>query len=159
MANQTHSMQTQSYNYLSCPNLCQSLKVREVSVLRILIKLAQLERLRSEDTSIASWLPILLSNIGSQVKRRWKSKLRILRFLKIWNKRYTQHTFWSCLIRCANMQWIMDPTSIVEDTERTRFCPQTDRRTDGQTNKVKPVYSLSTSLKRGYDDICRNQSE
>ena len=30
----------------------------------------------------------------------------------------------------------MDPTSIVEDTERTRFCPQTDRLTD----KVKPVY-------------------
>ena len=30
----------------------------------------------------------------------------------------------------------MDPTSIVEDTERTRFCPQTDRQTD----KVKPVY-------------------
>ena len=26
----------------------------------------------------------------------------------------------------------MDPMSIVEDTERTRFCPQTDRRTDGQ---------------------------
>ena len=34
----------------------------------------------------------------------------------------------------------MDPTNIVEDTERTRFCPQTDRRTDGQTDKVKPVY-------------------
>ena len=30
----------------------------------------------------------------------------------------------------------MDLKSIVEDTERTRFCPQTDRR----TNKVKPVY-------------------
>ena len=30
--------------------------------------------------------------------------------------------------------------SIVEDTERTRFCPQTDRRTDGQTDKVIPVY-------------------
>ena len=27
----------------------------------------------------------------------------------------------------------MDPASIVEDTERTRFCPQTDRRT-GQTD-------------------------
>ena len=27
----------------------------------------------------------------------------------------------------------MDPTSIVEDTERTRFCPQTDGRTDGRT--------------------------
>ena len=30
--------------------------------------------------------------------------------------------------------------SIVEDTERTQFCPQTDRRTDGQTDKVIPVY-------------------
>ena len=30
----------------------------------------------------------------------------------------------------------MDPTSIVEDTERTRFCPQKDRQTD----EVKPVY-------------------
>ena len=30
----------------------------------------------------------------------------------------------------------MDPTSIVEDTERARFYSQTDRRTD----KVKPVY-------------------
>ena len=27
----------------------------------------------------------------------------------------------------------MDPASIVEDTERTRFCPQTGRRMDGQT--------------------------
>ena len=34
----------------------------------------------------------------------------------------------------------MDPTSIVEDTELTRFCPQTDRRTYGQTDKVKPLY-------------------
>ena len=34
----------------------------------------------------------------------------------------------------------MDLTSIVEDTEQTRFCPQTDRWTDGQTDKVKPVY-------------------
>ena len=26
----------------------------------------------------------------------------------------------------------MDLTSIVEDTEQTQFCPQTDRRMDGQ---------------------------
>ena len=38
----------------------------------------------------------------------------------------------------------MDPMSIVEDTERTRFCPQTDRRT--RWNQYTP---LSTSLKRG----------
>ena len=35
----------------------------------------------------------------------------------------------------------MDPTSIIEDTEWARFCPQTD--------KVKPVYPLLISLKRG----------
>ena len=46
----------------------------------------------------------------------------------------------------------MDPTSIIEDTEQTRFCPQTDGqmdgRTDGQTmwNQYTP---LSTSLKQG----------
>ena len=45
------------------------------------IKLEQLERLRSEDTPVASWLPILLTSsyywpvhIGSQVKTRWKPK-------------------------------------------------------------------------------------
>ena len=38
----------------------------------------------------------------------------------------------------------MDPASIVEDTERTRFCPQTDGQTDRWTDRrtydVKPVY-------------------
>ena len=40
----------------------------------------------------------------------------------------------------------MDLASIVEDTEQTRFCPQTD--------KVKPVYRSSTSLSEGYDKAC-----
>ena len=39
----------------------------------------------------------------------------------------------------------MDPMSIVEDTERTRFCPQTD----GQTDKVKPVYPLFNFIEAG----------
>ena len=38
----------------------------------------------------------------------------------------------------------MDPASIVEDTEWIRFCPQMDRRTDRQTDRVKPVYPSST---------------
>ena len=41
----------------------------------------------------------------------------------------------------------MDLVSIVLDTELTRFCSQLDGWTDGQTDKVKPVYPLSTSLK------------
>ena len=39
----------------------------------------------------------------------------------------------------------MDLTSIFEDTERTRFCPQTDKRT--RWNQYTP---LSTLLKQGY---------
>ena len=31
-------------------------------------------------------------------------------------------------------------SEILEDTEWTRFCPKTDRWTDGQTDKVMPVY-------------------
>ena len=36
----------------------------------------------------------------------------------------------------------MDPMSIVEDTERTRFCPQTD--------KVKPVFSAANLALAGF---------
>ena len=36
----------------------------------------------------------------------------------------------------------MDPMSIVEDTERTRFCPQMDRRTDGQGETSIPPFQL-----------------
>ena len=48
--------------------------------------------------------------ISSQKKT--KSKLQIykirqnFKFLKFWNGYYMQHTFWSCLIRCASMKWI-----------------------------------------------------
>ena len=34
----------------------------------------------------------------------------------------------------------MDLASIVEDTELTLFCPQTDGQTDKWMDKVKPVY-------------------
>ena len=34
----------------------------------------------------------------------------------------------------------MDPMSIVEDTDQTRFYPQTDKWTVGRTEKVEPVY-------------------
>ena len=49
----------------------------------------------------------------------------------------------------------MNPMSIVEDTERTWFCPQMDKRTDGQTDRRTRWYQytpLSDSLKRGYNE-------
>ena len=49
-------------------------------------KLDQLERLRSEDTPpAASWLPIPLSHIGSQVKRRQSQSYKLKKIAKISN--------------------------------------------------------------------------
>ena len=41
-------------------------------------------------------------------------------------------------------EYEMDPASIVEDTERTRFCPRSDGRTD-----VKPIYPPFNFLEAG----------
>ena len=91
-----------------------------------------------------AWLHILLSHIGSQIKRRQCQSYKFKKFAKItifefWNKLYTRHTFWSCLIRCANMKWIRRVLLKIQ----TRFCPQTDGRTDGRTDRgtdnVKPA--------------------
>ena len=49
----------------------------------------------------------------------------------------------------------MHTMSIVEFTEQTRFCPQTDGRIDGQMDRRtrwNQYTPLSTSLKRGYND-------
>ena len=68
-------------------------------------------------------------------------KFQIFEF---WNGHYTRHTFWSCLIRCANMKWIRWVLLKIQSGHDS-----VHRRTDGQTDKVIPVYPLSTSLKRG----------
>ena len=49
------------------------------------LKLEQLERLHSEDTPATSWLPILLSHIGSQVKRRQSQSYKFKEFAKTTN--------------------------------------------------------------------------
>ena len=51
-------------------------------------KLEQLERLRSGDTPAASWLPIPLSHIGSQVKRRQSQSYKFKEFAKISSDEY-----------------------------------------------------------------------
>ena len=61
-----------------------------------------------------------------------------------------QHTFWSCLIRCANMKWIWLVLWKIQSGHS--FVPKTDGRTDGQTdgqttwNQYTP---LSTSFMGG----------
>ena len=77
-------------------------------------KLEQLERLRSEDTPAASWLPIPLTKSQLQISNFWilKQALHTTHLLKLLDK------------MC---KYEMDLMSIVEDTEQTRFYPQTDR--------------------------------
>ena len=113
------------------------------------IKLEQLERLRSEDTPAASWLPIPLSHIGSQVKRRQSQSYKFKKIAKIsnfWILKRALHATHLLKLLDKMCKYEIDPMSIVEDTERTRFCPQTDRRT-----RWYQYTPLSTSLKRGYN--------
>ena len=66
---------------------------------------------------------------------------------KFWNKRYTRHTFSSCLIRCANMKWIQWVLLKIQSGHNS-----VHRRTDGQTDRRtrwNQYTPLSTSLKRG----------
>ena len=93
----------------------------------------------------ASWLPIPLSHIGSQVKRRQSQSYKFKKFqiFYFWNGHYMRHTFLSCLIRCANMKWIRWVLLKIQsghDSVHRRTDGQTDGRTDGQTDKVIPVY-------------------
>ena len=66
---------------------------------------------------------------------------------EIWNKHYTEHTFWSSLIRCANMIWVWLVMLKIQSRHGSVH-RRTDRRTDKRTrwNQYTP---LSTSLKLG----------
>ena len=95
-------------------------------------KLEQLESLRSMDTPAASWLPIPLGHIGSQVKRRQSQSYKFKTFAKITIFLILKRAlFATYLLKLLDKmcKYELDPMSIVENTERTQFCPQTDRRT------------------------------
>ena len=93
-------------------------------------KLEQLECLRSEDT------PCRLM-ITHTIESYWiPSEKKIKIFLIFKQSLHTTHLLKLLDKMC---KYEMDPTSIVEDTERKRFCPQMDRRADGQMDEVKSV--------------------
>ena len=68
-------------------------------------QLEQLERLRSEDNPRRLMIIHTIESywIRSQKKKKKSPKFQIFEFC---NGHYMPHTFWSCLIRCANMKWI-----------------------------------------------------
>ena len=82
-----------------------------------------------------------------QVKRRQSQSYKFKKFAKIsnlWILKRALHATHILKLLDKMCKYEMDPMSIVEDTERTRFCPQTDRRT-----RWYQYTPLSTSLKRG----------
>ena len=98
-------------------------------------KLEQLERLRSEDTPRRLMITHTIESYWIPSQKKTKSKLQI--------EKRTLHATHLLKLLDKMCNYEIDP-SIVEDTERTRFCPQTDRRT-----RWYQYTPLSTSLKRG----------
>ena len=122
-------------------------------------QLEQLERLRSEDTPCRLMITHTIESYWISSQKKTKSKLQIFEF---WNGHYTRHTFWSCLIRCANMKWIRWVLLKIQSRHDSIH-----RWTDGQTDKVIPVYppfnfveaggitkTQGTNFKHNYRDIC-----
>ena len=69
-------------------------------------------------------------------------------FFKFWNGYYTRHTFWSCLIRCANMKWIRWVLLKIQsghDSVHRRTDGRMDGRTDGQGDTSIPPFQLRWS--------------
>ena len=109
-------------------------------------QLEQLERLRSEDTPRRLMITHTIESYWIPSQKMTKSKLQISKirqnFLILKRALHATHLLKLLDKMC---KYEMDPMSIVEDTERTRFCPQTDRRTDGQGDTSIPHYQLRCS--------------
>ena len=69
-----------------------------------------------------------------------KSKEDKVKVTNLWLLKQTLHTFWSCLIRCANMQWIRWVLLKIQSGHDS-----VHRRTD----KVKPVYPPFNFVEEG----------
>ena len=81
------------------------------------MKLEQLERLRSEDTPPppASWLPTLLSHVGSQVKTRSKD------LEDIGQGQRSSHATHLLMLVIICIKYGKNPSRTIDATERTQF--------------------------------------
>ena len=118
-------------------------------------KIEQLERLHSEIPPAASWLPILVIHIRSQVKTRQSESYKLKKIAKNCNFEILQEPLYAThLLKLLGKmyKYEMDPARTVGATERTcdagwtRDGCGTDGRTNRQTDRVKPIYPPTTSL-------------
>ena len=102
--------------------------------------------------------PILFSHIGSQVKRRQSQSYKFKEFASISISlilRQTLHATHLLKLLDKMCKYEMDLTSIVEDTEQTLFCPQTDRQMKGQGETSIPPFQFHWS--GGYYNLTLNR--
>ena len=101
-----------------------------------LSQLEQLECLRYEDPPDYSyyWFILDFKSKQDKVKVTNLKNLPKLPFLEFYNKPCMWHTFWSCLIRCVNRQWIW--------LVLTWFRPQTDGQIDRQGETIIPPFNF-----------------
>ena len=77
------------------------------------------------------------------VKRRQSQSYKFKEFAELsnfWILKQMLHATHLLKLLDKMCKYEMYPTSFVEVTERTRFCPQMDGQTDRRTDDVKPVY-------------------
>ena len=106
----------------------------------ILVKLEQLERLRSEIPPAAPWLPILVIHIRSQETRQSQS-CEFWKIAKNSNLSILQETLhMTHLLKLLDKmcKYEMDPTRTVGATERTQDAGRTDGQTDGRSETNIP---------------------
>ena len=110
----------------------------------------ELERLRSEDTPPPPhYYPCYWVKLDPKSKEDKVKVTNLKNSPKFKILKQALHATHLLKLLDKMCKYEMDPTSIIEDTERTRFCPQTNRRTDRQMDKVKPVYSPFNFVEAG----------
>ena len=86
----------------------------------------------------AFWDPPKITHTSDSHQKLQISKFQILEYC---NNPSTRHTFWSCLIKYANMKWIRLVLWKIQSGHGFVH-RQMDRRTVRQTDGMKPVYQL-----------------
>ena len=123
-----------------------------VSAGTVMIKLEQLERLRSEIPPAAPWLPIRVIHTRSQVKRRQSQSYKFKKIAKNSNFEILQAMLNATHLKLLDdmYKYEIDPTRTVGTTERTQDVGRMDRRTDGRTewNQYTPQQLVGGYNKR-----------
>ena len=92
------------------------------------------------------WVILDLKSKENKVKVTNLKNSPKFQIFEFWNGHYMRHTFWSCLIRCANMKWIWWVFLKIQSGHDS-----VHRQTDGQGDTSIPPFQLHWS--GGYNQV------